>query len=54
MTPTNDNQPQPWHRARYVPIIGSVDDDGRVRITDPTWRPAPQPAEAFPSDPREP
>lgn len=46
--PANDNTPIPI----LVPIIGTVGDDGRVTITDPTW---PRSAEVvpFPSDPRE-
>lgn len=56
--PDNDNRPA---LARHVPIIGVIAGDGRVTITDPTWRsvgrPSPAPASAaapaFPSDPRE-
>lgn len=51
--PDNDNRPPPVG----VPIIGFVGDDGVVTITDPTWRPNPQPAAGallpFPNDPRE-
>lgn len=42
-TPSNDN----GRAGRMVRIVGRVGEDGRVTITDPTWRAAPKPAPAL-------
>lgn len=38
--PANSDNAAPT--LRQVPIVGRVGPDGRVTITDSTWRPAPQ------------
>lgn len=37
----NDNSPP---RARTIPIVGRIVEDGTVVITDARWRPSPRPA----------
>lgn len=38
----NDDERAPTPAAKMVPIVGRIDADGLVTITDPAWRPRPQ------------
>ena len=46
----NDDSRPASPRQGYVPIIGFIAGDGAVTLTDPSWRPNPQPSSAEPAE----